>query len=283
MQNSPIKEIVNITIETPISWLNLKTSALIRSYSPHWHEETEILVILRGDMLVDIGNDSKMVKAGDVVISNANEIHTGISGKNGVDYYIMLINFNLVTNEGYLSKKYIEPIAKQHIGFKHFITDQKVFNVAKSMYETINTGNNNPLSYCGLIYYLVAVLYENGYAIKNKPQTNNKAINEVTDYINNNYIQKISVKEISDKFGYSEAYFCRFFKKHVGITPAKYINTLRLLQAKKLLLETDTSIAQIASNCGFADVFYFSSVFKKQYGISPTKFKENRDESLKVK
>lgn len=278
MQNLSFKEKVNTSIESPIKTLNYKINGPIRSFSPHWHEETEIIIIIEGEMLVEIGNESKTVKAGDIIIANPNEIHTGFSGENGARYYVMQTNFNLISNGGYTSKKYIEPITKHQVGFKHFITNPEIFNSFKFVYETIdsNKSENTLLKY-GLINYMVALLYENDCIVKRKPYNINNSIKEVADYIDNNYTQNISVKNISDKFGYSEAYFCRFFKKHLGITPSKYINNLRLLKAENLLLNSDKSVAQIASDCGFADIFYFSAVFKKQYGISPTKFKENRN------
>lgn len=278
MRNSPIRESVNVNIDSPVSTLLFGAKGSIRVFSPHWHEETEIIILLKGDIQVEIGDVSQTAHAGDIIISNANEIHSGFSGENGAEYYVFIINFNLISSENYACKKYIEPITKHLIGFEHFITDSELFNKAKFIFEVLNGENGkNPLMHCGLIYYLVALLYENNYTVKSKPQSNNKAIKEITEYIDTNYTQKITVKEISDKFGYSEAYFCRFFKKYLGISPVKYINALRLQHAEKLLLDTENSIGQIASDSGFADVFYFSAVFKKQYGMSPTKFRENRN------
>ena len=64
------------------------------------------------------------------------------------------------------------------------------------------------------------------------------------------------------------------FKSSSGMTIRAYANLLKLEDAKKLLSETDLSITEIALDTGFNDVSYFIKLFKKQFGISPLKYRK---------
>ncbi len=70
----------------------------------------------------------------------------------------------------------------------------------------------------------------------------------------------------------SRRHFNTLFKKHYETTPNKYLTDLRIAHAKKLLSADGLSVTQIAEMCGFSDVYYFSAVFKKETGFSPTKY-----------
>nr|WP_223919452.1 helix-turn-helix transcriptional regulator [Clostridium sporogenes] len=70
----------------------------------------------------------------------------------------------------------------------------------------------------------------------------------------------------------STYYFCRTFKQMTGKTTTEYINEVRLKRSIKLLKDGNMNITEISINCGFNDVNYFSRLFKKSYGVSPTKF-----------
>ena len=69
-------------------------------------------------------------------------------------------------------------------------------------------------------------------------------------------------------------YFISFFKKYFGTSPLKYVNEARLNQAKRLLKSTDESVAQIAEETGFRDLYHFSKRFKASTGYSPSDFRK---------
>jgi len=76
-------------------------------------------------------------------------------------------------------------------------------------------------------------------------------------------------------------YLRKLFQKEMGLTPLKYMTDLRMKKAKSMLLADWTreySVAEVAAECGFSDALYFSRVFKKYYGCSPSEFAKNRKE-----
>ena len=64
------------------------------------------------------------------------------------------------------------------------------------------------------------------------------------------------------------------FKKHTGITILEYRTAIRMRKAKEMLLNGEESISAIASSCGFDDYSYFSKLFKKEEGCTPSEFRE---------
>lgn len=93
------------------------------------------------------------------------------------------------------------------------------------------------------------------------------------EFIHNNYCEQLFVIQISEHCHCSESYINHMFKNKMGVTINHYINELRINRAKKYLLESDTSIREIAMNVGFNDPNYFSKVFHDLCGISPTQFR----------
>ncbi len=100
-----------------------------------------------------------------------------------------------------------------------------------------------------------------------------KVIHKTLDYINDNMNQKLSLKQLSDIAGLSPNYFHKVFTEVMKITPNDYITTVRLNKAKDLLLRTNLQIYNIADQCGFNNVSYFSFLFKKSFQLTPIDFR----------
>ena len=81
------------------------------------------------------------------------------------------------------------------------------------------------------------------------------------------------ISEISDTFNCSEAYMRRLFRSYFGMSPGDYLSFVRVQNAKSLLENTEYSVATIAELCGYKDGFYFSKVFHKLTGCSPSQFR----------
>lgn len=84
-------------------------------------------------------------------------------------------------------------------------------------------------------------------------------------------MEKIKIEQFMER---TYEYLCQIFKKYSGTTIVKYTNTLRVQRAKFLMQNTDKSINEIAEEVGIADAFYFSKLFKKIEGQSPSEFRQ---------
>ncbi len=99
-------------------------------------------------------------------------------------------------------------------------------------------------------------------------------IDKAIRYFNKNYTTDISIEEYAKNHAISKNWFIHCFKKLMKITPMQYIISLRISTAKNLLENSDKSISEIAWATGFKNQLYFSRLFKKATGISPTFYRK---------
>lgn len=96
-----------------------------------------------------------------------------------------------------------------------------------------------------------------------------------------NFIQSalhlpITVSTLCQKLGVSQAYLYRIFQKHLHCSPKQYISQCRLLQAQKLLRETNLSVADVGASVGYADALSFSRFFSAKQDISPSEYRKDK-------
>ena len=97
---------------------------------------------------------------------------------------------------------------------------------------------------------------------------------KIIDYLNENYEHKISLDQIATNMYLSPVYISKIFKEKTGDSPINYLIRIRLEKAKELLVsEENTSIKEIALKVGYEDVYHFSKLFKKHYGVSPLAYR----------
>ncbi len=99
------------------------------------------------------------------------------------------------------------------------------------------------------------------------------SIQTAISYLQDNFTEQISFADIARKAGYSEGHFYRLFKQLTNESPSHFLTSIRIRHACNLLTHTNFSLAEIAKSSGFNDQFYFSRVFKKWLGSSPSQFR----------
>ena len=95
-------------------------------------------------------------------------------------------------------------------------------------------------------------------------------------YLNSHFSENISLDSLCETFNCSKTTLLTSYKKAYGVTVYKYLSDLRLSNSCKLLADSRYSIGEIASRCGFPDQCYFSKVFSKHYGMSPSAYREKK-------
>ena len=109
------------------------------------------------------------------------------------------------------------------------------------------------------------------------PVTQRK-VQDAIDFIDDNFYKKdMSLNMVAGEIGANASYLSSIFKKEKGCSLSRYLTQVRLEQAKKYLIEyPDKTLIDISEAVGYSDVYYFSKNFKKYYGISPSKYMEER-------
>ncbi|XCP86829.1 AraC family transcriptional regulator [Roseburia hominis] len=119
-------------------------------------------------------------------------------------------------------------------------------------------------------------------ALENKQEktdySNNVYVNFAIDYINEMYMQDISVSDIADKIGITRSHLNYAFQKELNISVQKFLIDFRMHKAANLLVSTTMSIKEISNHVGYKDQLVFSKAFKKKFGLSPKSYRTHTDE-----
>lgn len=122
---------------------------------------------------------------------------------------------------------------------------------------------------CSLIFsYLLYQLLEVS------DDTENPHVKAIKQYIVNNLHSYITLQDISDAVHLAPHYCCSLFKKHTDMTIIQYMNEQRIDYAKRLIITKDWTLSQIATTCGFSDLYYFSRAFRKITGTTATAYRK---------
>lgn len=102
-----------------------------------------------------------------------------------------------------------------------------------------------------------------------------RLIAQAINLIQENYYAADSIEELADELAVSSRHLRRVFETHIGVSPIEFIQTQRLLMAKRLLTDTSMPVADVALSSGFASIRRFNSLFRERYRLSPTELRKS--------
>lgn len=244
---------------------------------PHWHSHLEILFIQKGYMTAYINEQKYTLQKNDIFIVNPKEIHaTQTYGQ--ADYLLLQ-----------LPKDYYERLLPHASSlrfqeyFPSIVGNTSLQTMREELTELCHTYQSGEDGY---LLHLSSVLYEflhhlyRNYAHRLSPEALDKEnrnfarMEEILQYIQQNYRDTLSLQETAATFHVSPEYFCRLFKKHTGQTYLQYINAIRIMYFYQDLLRTDYSITDLMDRHGISNYKVFLRDFKFTYGCSPSEIRK---------
>lgn len=96
---------------------------------------------------------------------------------------------------------------------------------------------------------------------------------KMTEYIHNNYKEKLTIDTIANAGAVCRSKSCQLFQQYARMTPTTYVTKYRLSKSAELLRDTELSITEIASMCGFQSSSYYISLFKRKMGQTPLRYR----------
>ncbi|OZB98841.1 AraC family transcriptional regulator [Paenibacillus sp. XY044] len=122
-----------------------------------------------------------------------------------------------------------------------------------------------------LLQQLFVAIYQH-IKQQHAPDAVSLKVEKVIHYMHQHVKGKITLGELAETVQLSPAYLSRTFKENTGYSVIGFFNKLKIDKAKELLLEGDLKVKEVAGELGFSDEFYFSRMFKKIEGVSPSEF-----------
>jgi len=251
--------------------------------SSHIHPYYEIFYLINGDCTFFINHNIYKLNRGDLVIVPEGEIHKSTYPESGYsERFIVSFREN---NLGWLNEILGEEIVKQSLNMGIIsIPDKRRDYVESLMYKMLFESEGQDILSpafikTGLVELLLFIIRCQRYEenVIKEIDVDNQLMQEIATYIYDNYDKRISLDDMSRKFHISRSYLSKKFKTITGFGFKEYLINVRIKNACTLLLETNKSITDIAFECGFNDSNYFGDAFRHVKGMSPNKYRKNKE------
>lgn len=232
----------------------------------HMHDAIEIYVNVKGSVSFVVGSVVYPVQRGDAIISLPNEFHHCIYRSDGIHEHYCLWVTGLP--DGFTARLCGAKGEGNLISMKEDDKEKLLFLLGVMDAEKSNgIPDNAELS---ALFGIFDLLGQNG-GMSVKPAALPELLGRITGYINARFAEDCSEKTLCDKFFISRSTLLRLFAKYLGVTPSKYLLSLRLSEAKSRL-EKGESVQSVCYACGFSDYSHFIATFKKRFGITPYRY-----------
>lgn len=235
-----------------------RTAGKIYSCAHHSHSDWEIVTVLSGSGQLTTDSDTLNFSRGTAYAIPPDTVH-GCTSKDGFeDYYVRVDEIALPCDKITM----LSPLENDFASLAEIT--YRIYCKASAGYSA---------SFSSLVNAAATLFQDTAAEGGQHPLCAN-----IRDYLNREFgNSSLNSELLSKTFGYNYDYLRRCFKKDYGVTPMQYLNRFRLRQAElRLISRQHYTVEMLASYCGFADKFYFSKCFKKQYGLSPDKFRKQR-------
>lgn len=242
----------------------------------HKHpDRLELLFIRSGSGHYIVDNTQYEIKAGNLIVTNAGVLHDEVPEHNrGLAMLSIAVDGVHVKGlpENHLIPSDIEPILKTE---KRFVLIDAIFQELfdSLAFEEEQQRETNHYLTVSLLTMLINSFQRYG-KINTDRIKENPLLREIQHYIDENYMEDLSLQGISEKFFISPSHLSHLFKKSLGYSPIHYIVRRRIGEAQSLLIMTPKPITLIATMVGFDNVSHFNVQFKKYVGLSPMAYRK---------
>jgi AraC-like DNA-binding protein len=253
----------------------------------HTHEDfSELVIVLEGHAAHIVDEEEFQIQKGDVFVIGNNTSHGYRNTENfhicNIMYrlnYLFPGDYDITRSAGFHALFLLEPyFSKEYRFVSRLKLDQvyfdKIYIMIDRMVEEYNDKLEGWHTSLQSTFMAIVVLLSRIYNLNaNVKKTDIMNIAKAVSYIENHFIEDISIQLLAELAHYSKRHFIRIFSDTYQTTPVNYIITLKIRYACNLLKEGNLPISSIALRCGFNDSNYFCRVFKKHMNITPTQYR----------
>jgi AraC-like DNA-binding protein len=242
----------------------------------HWHDSLELIYLVDGRMSVGVDSKIYALAGGDLLLINSGRLHFTQVRDTPTTVCTLQIPY---------------PVLKAHIPNLDYVRFQdperdglltgsaRYGELREHMLAlgrlTREKGTGYSLRFNSVLYQLIYVLLlhygrEINSATKRRDDWNNARIERVIAYVKAHYTQPITLRDGAGILSLNPEYFCRFFKRHFGMSFMEYVNSVRLSHVHDALLTTGLTVTELLENNGFTNYRTFIKLFRAAYGATPT-------------
>ena len=251
----------------------------------HWHDDFEFTIILDGKMSYYVNGNSYVLTKGQAIFVNSQQMHYGYSTDGSdCDFINIVLPLSFILTVDRIKESYILPVCRDN-SHPLFIFDTSVawqrsfIEMLLNLYELCNTETDGfELQAMSIFYSICYSLY---HYVKNDKahleihfDKNLDTLHNMIGYIQQNYHRKITLNHIASSGNVCRSSCCEIFQRLLHKTPISYLTEYRLEKSLELLNNPSYSITEVALQCGFNSSSYFTEIFRKEVGRTPSQHRK---------
>ncbi|WP_282942980.1 AraC family transcriptional regulator [Paenibacillus sp. RC67] len=250
----------------------------------HFHSTYEFYYLMSGQREFFIKDRTMVLNGGDIIIISPNILHRTTNAEMPKhERLIVNIHENYMTSVNESYREILHPLfERDYIIVKGSELDRPSVEVlAHAIMQEVQERKPGFEMYAQTL--ILQLLITCCRHMKQKspeplefPSIKHERISEIVCYINNHYMEKLSLDLLAEKFYVSPYHVSRFFKEATGFTFVEYLNSVRIKEAKKLLVRSSMKVNLISQKVGFGSVTHFGRVFKFVTGHQPLYYRKSK-------
>ena len=249
------------------------------SFLWHCHPEIEITYIKKGSMHYRVNNRSFHLKEGDIIFCNSNALHSGeMEDQEDCSYIPITFDSKLIYGffQSTICTKYVDPVIQNlAVCAMHIDYSENWHTIFRDhMLKVISLDKEKPDFYELDISIHMQTMWKLLAVSPASHLTEYERIRKILSYIEQNYMNRITLTDISENIHLCESECTRLFKRHMNTTLFAFLKEYRIERSLEYL-NTKESISNIAEKTGFSDSNYYTKVFSKIKGCSPREYRKN--------
>ena len=254
------------------------------------HSEVAIALVRTGSMTLETTTNAYSLRQGDIYFVSPNQKYRIAENHNAVvDVVLLNLSNPASVTQEYIPQSLIRGLTTGNCTHFAKVTPEDAFYAEMlDDLRAVTKAENEKFEFFqllvhGKMYEIFYILFANKYIEILDVETQGKkyrALRRITEYINENFCENISLDTIAQTTGLSRYYVSHLFKELMNTTFVNYVNELRLTRAAMLLTTTDTPIIEIAGMSGFNNISNFNRAFKMYYDTTPSKYRKTERQSF---
>ena len=241
-------------------------------WSLHLHKSFEFVFVEKGSVNATVGKDEYTVSEGNSLLIYPYELHSFSADKDTL-YFVAVFSLDLC--ESFYNHT------------QRFSPDTRLFTLEKATVDYLKNHIMTPIDdfsefakvsdvpffYIKSCLYALCADFINSVSFTERAR-NTQLINEILNYIEENFHENITLKSLSDAISYDYHYISRIFNETFGINFKLLVNQYRCEKAAILLMTTRRTVVDIALSCGFQSVRSFNRVFSEYSSFTPSEYRK---------
>lgn len=256
----------------------------------HWHEEMELIYIKKGTGLVSIDFELHQVSAGSICLVLPGQLHEISQFENeSMEYENIIFHPNILYSRQTddCSRDFFKPLLTGKLLLPSIYTPKSIAyeDIAACIDGADEICKQYPTAYqFGLKSQLFGLFFqlfghygkESSAKHESTKQRSLEKLKQILKYLENHYMEKLTIADIAEEAGLSQSHFMKYFKTTMGTSFIEYLNSYRLTMAARLLLSSDSTILAISEEVGFDNLSNFNRLFRKKYNTTPSNYRKTR-------